>query len=109
MTTAEVLSTQQVVITETAINVLEVTASAAPAVVQVVTDGPQGAASLAAEVRIDAATAGTVYVGKAANGAAEASAIWTITRSTYNAAGVRTAKGTATNVTWTGRAGHSYS
>lgn len=109
MTTAEVLTTQQVVVTETATQVLEVIAPQAPAVVEVVTAGPQGVGSLTEEVRVDAATAGTIYVGKAANGSSEAAAVWSIIRSTYNAAGVRTAKGTALNVTWTGRAGHTYS
>lgn len=46
MTTAEVITSQQVVITETAVSVLELTASTAPAVVQVVAQGPQGPASL---------------------------------------------------------------
>lgn len=108
MTTAEVLSTQQVVITETAVNVLEVTAPTSPAVVEVVTEGPQGAASLPTAVRIDTITTGTVYTGKAPNGASESAATWIITRTTYNAAGARQAKGTATGVTWTGRAGHTY-
>lgn len=108
MTTAEVLSTQQVVITETAVNVLEVTAPTAPAVVQVVAQGPQGPQALAPAVRIDTATTGVIYVGQAINGAAESSPVWTITRTTYNAAGVRQSKGTATGVTWTGRAGHTY-
>lgn len=70
--------------------------------------GPPGPSSLPPEVRVDAATAGTIYAGQAANGSAEASAVWTLTRTTYSAAGVRLTKGTATGVTWTGRAGHTY-
>lgn len=58
--------------------------------------------------RVDTATAGVIYVGQAINGAAESSPVWTIVRTTYSAAGVRTSKGTATAVTWTGRAGHTY-
>lgn len=54
-------------------------------------------------------TPSTIYVGKAPQGTSPSAALWTIIRSTYNAAGVRTAKGTAANATWTGRAGHSYS
>lgn len=109
MTTTEIITTQQVVITETAVNVLEVTAPTAPAVVEVMTEGPQGAASLPPAVRVDAATAGTIYAGQAANGSSESAAVWTITRTTYSAAGVRLTKGTASGVTWTGRAGHTYS
>lgn len=60
------------------------------------------------EIRIDTSTAGVIYVGEAIYEAAESSPVWTITRSIYNAAGVRTSKGTAVNVTWTGRAGHTY-
>jgi hypothetical protein len=62
-----------------------------------------------AAVRVDASTAGTVYVGRTSYGAAESSPVWTITRTTYSAAGVRTSKLTATAVTWTGRASHTYS
>jgi len=61
-----------------------------------------------AAVRVDAATAGAVYVGRASYGAAEGSPVWTITRSTYSPAGIRTSKGTATAVTWTGRTSHTY-
>lgn len=58
--------------------------------------------------RLDAATAGTVYIGVAASGTSEATAEWSITRSTFNAAGVRTSRGVASGVTWTGRTGHNY-
>jgi len=53
-------------------------------------------------------TANTIYVGIAAKGAAQSSAVWTITRSVFSAAGIRTSKGTATGVTWTGRTTHTY-
>lgn len=59
-------------------------------------------------VRVDTTANGVIYVGEAIYEADEASPIWAITRTTYNAAGVRTSKGTATAVTWTGRAGHTY-
>lgn len=62
------------------------------------------------EVRIDTTTtSNTIYAGTAVNGSTEAAAVWKITRSTYNPAGQRTSKGVATDVTWTGRAGHTYS
>jgi len=61
------------------------------------------------EVRIDTSTAGVIYVGQAIHGAAEGSPVWTITRSTYSAAGLRTSKLQAVAVTWTGRVSHSYS
>ena len=60
------------------------------------------------ETLVDASTAGVIYVGTAAHGTAEGSAAWTITRSVFNAAGTRTSRGTATGVTWTGRASHTY-
>lgn len=49
-----------------------------------------------------------IYCATAPAGSAEGGAVWRITRITY-ASGVQTATGVATNVTWTGRAGHSYS
>lgn len=76
-----------------------------PSVVEVGTVAPQ---QPVAAVRVDASTAGTVYVGQAAYAAAESAAVWKITRSIYTAAGVRSSKGTATGVTWTGRAVHTY-
>lgn len=60
-------------------------------------------------VLVDATTSGTIYVGKAPIGIAQNAARWVITKSVYNAAGIRTSRGTASNVTWTGRASHSYS
>lgn len=60
-------------------------------------------------IRADATTAGTVYMGRAANGTAESSASWTIIRTTYNTVGIRTSKLQAVAVTWTGRASHTYS
>jgi hypothetical protein len=62
-----------------------------------------------AEVRIDTNTQGIIYVGQAIHGAAEDSPVWTITRSLFNAAGIRTAKGSVSAATWTGRASHTYS
>jgi hypothetical protein len=59
-------------------------------------------------VRVDAATAGTIYKGQAGTGSSDSAAVWTIVKTTYSAAGVRLTKGTATNVTWTGRASHTY-
>jgi hypothetical protein len=60
------------------------------------------------EVRIDTSTAGVIYVGQAFYGKEETDAAWTITRSTYSPAGIRTSKGTATGVTWTDRTTHTY-
>lgn len=48
-----------------------------------------------------------IYAGTAPAGSAEGSAVWRITRITYSS-GTQTATGVATNVTWTGRAGHTY-
>ena len=48
------------------------------------------------------------YLGTAPAGTADGTAGWTITRLTVSTAGVVTATGTATNVTWTGRASHTY-
>lgn len=59
-------------------------------------------------VLVDADTAGTIYVGTAPSGSSQSAAVWSITRSTFTAAGIRASKGIATNVTWTGRASHSY-
>jgi hypothetical protein len=63
----------------------------------------------AQKVLIDALTLGIIYVGTAALGASTSAAVWTITRSQFSPAGIRTGKGTATAVTWTGRASHTYS
>lgn len=63
----------------------------------------------ARKVLIDGTTVGTIYAGRAPLGSVESAAVWAITRSQFNAAGIRTSKGTATNVTWTGRSTHTYS
>jgi hypothetical protein len=81
-------------------------APSVPTVVEVTAPALQ---SPVAVVRVDASTAGTVYVGRATYGAAESAALWTITRSLFSPAGIRTSKGTASDVTWTGRATHTYS
>lgn len=47
------------------------------------------------------------YAGQAPVGSAEGSAVWTIRRLTYSS-GVYQSTATATDVTWTGRAGHTY-
>lgn len=116
MTTPQILVTQsaQATVQVSPANpaVVEVLAPAVPVAVEVGVPGPQGPIGPVRqpdEVRIDASAAGTIYAGRAVNGSAEGAAFWTITRSLYNAAGIRTGKGTAANVTWTGRAGHTYS
>lgn len=47
------------------------------------------------------------YQGSAPQGSAEGDAVWTIYRLTY-AGGAYVETKSATNVTWTGRAGHTY-
>ena len=49
------------------------------------------------------------YLGTAPLGTADNSPAWRITRLTVSPAGAVIATGVATNVTWTGRAGHTYS
>ena len=66
-------------------------------------------ASGAHQTLVDASTAGVIYTGTAPTGTAQSANGWTITRSTFNTAGIRTARGQATGVSWTGRASHSYS
>lgn len=44
MNTAQVTATQQVIVTETAANVVEVSVPTAPAIIEIITEGPQGAA-----------------------------------------------------------------
>lgn len=70
--------------------------------------GPAGADAPLKTVKVDASTAGTQYVGKALLGTAESAALWRIVKSTFSSAGVLLTSGTATNVTWTGRTGHTY-
>ena len=109
--TVHIASTGQILVTEVAEQVIEVQAPAMPATVEVITVGPQGVQGLSAigSVLVDATTtANTIYVGIAAKGATQSSAVWTITRSVFSAAGIRTSKGTATGVTWTGRTTHTY-
>lgn len=60
------------------------------------------------EVRIDTSIVNTLYIGKALQDSSESSAVWTIRKSTFDTAGIRTSVGTAINVTWTGRTGHTY-
>lgn len=115
MTTPQVLITQsaQAVVQTTAADpaVVEVLAQAVPVAIEVGVPGPQGPVGPVRqpdEVRIDTATAGVIYSGKAINGAAESSLTWTIIRTTYSAAGLRLTRKVATGVTWTGRAGHTY-
>lgn len=104
----KVTETQQVVVREVATNAIKVTAPTAPAVIKIITEGPQAPVTLFPATLIDASTAGTIYVGSAPAGTQESAAVWTITRSTYSPAGIRTSKGTATAVTWTGRTSHTY-
>ena len=88
--------------------VVKVTVPGGPAVVRVATPGPPGALRIGA-VRVDASTPGVVYVGAAGFGASETAPVWTITRSLFNAAGVRTSKGQATAVAWADRETVTYS
>lgn len=108
MTIVKVTNTQQVLVKEISRQLVKVTVPSQVAAIKVVTAGPQGPSFVPDSRKIDASTIGVIYTGRALHGAAESSPIWTITRSTYSAAGVRTSKGTAVNVTWTGRAGHTY-
>jgi hypothetical protein len=60
-------------------------------------------------VRIDStSTANTIYVGKAPAGSSQSAAVWTITRTQFNSAGIQTSSSTITNVTWAGRTSHIY-
>jgi hypothetical protein len=71
--------------------------------------GGGGGGATAYAVRIDStSTANTIYVGKAASGSSESSAVWAITRTQLSAAGVQTASSSRSAVTWTGRTSHSY-
>ena len=60
-------------------------------------------------VLVDADTPGVIYVGTALATAQQSQPLWTITRSQFNAFGTRTSRGRATNVSWAGRASHTYS
>lgn len=87
---------------------IEIKAFSQPAIV---VNAPMAPAppALASEVRIDATTAGTIYVGTAPNGSAESLPAWVIVRSLFSLAGVRIAKGVATGVSWNARATAIYS
>lgn len=90
---------------------VEVTAPSNPVVVEVSVPGPQGPigpTALPDATRIDASTIGVIYAGRAVNGSPETAAVWTVVKTTYSPAGIRLTRGTATGVTWTGRAGHTY-
>lgn len=63
----------------------------------------------AAQVRIDASNTNTIYVGLAQYGVTESSENWTITKSVYNASGIRTSQESVVNVSWTDRTDHDYS
>ena len=106
--TVEIITTQQVAVTEVQQGVIEVTAPTKPAVVGVVTAGPQGPVRIG-KVLLDADTPGTIYAGTAPLGTAEDAEAWTITRSTFSGAGIRTSRGTASGVSWTDRTSHTYS
>lgn len=71
--------------------------------------GPAGLDAPVSTIRIDSSIVSTLYVGRASQGSLESSAVWTVRKSTFDSAGVRTSIGTAVNVTWTGRTGHTYS
>jgi hypothetical protein len=71
--------------------------------------GPPGSSAAAQSVLIDTTTLGTIYVGRAASGSSEGESVWTIVRTIYSTAGIRTSKGTSVNVAWTGRASATYS
>lgn len=111
MTTVNVTSvSNNVVVTEngttTVVTVPETSVITATAVGPQGPQGPQGETALR-ERRHDWSSPYD-YCGLAAVGSAENAAVWTITRLTINSSGDVTAVGTATNVTWTGRAGHTY-
>lgn len=82
--------------------VVKVTVPSGPAVVRVATPGPPGPLRIG-QVRVDADTAGIVYVGSAPFGADESDEAWAITKSTFSSAGVRISKGQAVAVAWTNR------
>jgi hypothetical protein len=59
--------------------------------------------------RVDTSSAGSIYAGTAPFGTAENSSAWTIVRATFDSAGTRTSRGTATNVAWSSRTTATYS
>ncbi len=96
------------VVEDGGVQVVEIDQPTQVETVEIITPGRQGPAAASAEIRIDASAVGIVIVGRAPGGSAESAPTWTITRTTYSPAGIRTGKATATGVTWTGRASHSY-
>ena len=93
------------VIEDAGVLVVEIDRPAAVDVIEVVHPGPQGQQP---ERRHDW-TQPHDYLGTAPLNTADGSPAWRITRLTINSAGAVTATGVATDVTWTGRAGHTYS
>jgi len=90
--------------------VARVTVPSEPAVVRVATPGPpgeQGSAAPQYVVRIDAATTGTIYTGRAILGTDGSSTGWTIKRRIFSAAGVLAGTGTAAGA-WSNRANLIY-
>lgn len=72
--------------------------------------GPAGADGVGVgDRRWDLASTTTAYCGVAPQGSLDSDAAWTITRLTFTAAGAVSATAVATDVTWTGRASHTYS
>jgi hypothetical protein len=69
--------------------------------------GPPGSSAPVYAIRTDAATPGTVYVGRASVGSSEAATVWTIRRRTFSAAGVLLTTGTATGA-WSNRINLTY-
>jgi hypothetical protein len=108
MTTVNVSSlTNTVVVTENGSTT--VVSVPSTSVVEAVTVGPQGpqGASGDKERRHDWVSPYD-YCGTAPLGSSESASVWRVTRLTINALGDVTATGVATNVTWTGRATHTY-
>jgi hypothetical protein len=62
-----------------------------------------------ASIRVDASTAGTIYVGSASYGALESDDVWTIIRSLFTSDGVRTSREKVINTAWASRSLISYS
>jgi len=89
-------------------SVARLTVPSGPRVVRVATPGPPGSSAPVYAIRTDAATPGTVYVGRASAGSSESATVWTIKRRTFSAAGVLLATGTATGA-WSNRINLAYS
>lgn len=95
------------VVEEAGVLVVEIDRPAAVDVVDVIHPGPQG--PLALRERRHAWSAPFSYCGTAPAGTPEGTASWTVTRIEIGSTGAVLAAGTATDVTWTGRTGHTYS